>query len=200
MTIKPYHSYNDPIFNNPVKPVDNRLSNKKLLEIVQDLYDTHFQNKENIGVGLAANQIGYSYSVFLSYVSEEVAKKRHCPQFPLSFWVNATYKSLNDETNLGPEGCYSVPKLFARYVKRFNSVKIDAEKIEFSKDDAGILSITGSTPKSFVLHGLHARLFQHEIDHLDLVRPRFYFEYVEGGIDALEPIENYYASFNKEEK
>ncbi len=197
MSIKPYCYYNDAIFNKPAMPIDATVSDEKLLSIMQDLYDTHFQSPDKVGVGLAANQIGYRYCVFMTYISEEIAQAKNIEPRPVEFWMNARYQALGDETCLGQEGCYSVPAVFGRYVKRFCAVTVNAEKLEFELSPEKQLSITAKKPALLKLTDLHARIFQHEIDHLDPVRPRFYFEYVEGGIEALEPIENRSINDNK---
>lgn len=199
MTIKTYCTYKDPIFNKPAKAVDDSvISNGLLLTIMQDLYDTHFQNPEKIGVGLAANQIGHPYRVFLANISEEAAKNRGAEPLDVSFWMNPTYKPIGSQTNLAPEGCFSVPGMFGREVKRFNTVKVDTQQIEFTKNKDNQLSISAIHLVSLEFNDFQARLFQHEIDHIDPERPKFYFEYMEGGIGALEPIENYNAALKKE--
>lgn len=195
MTIRRFHTYEEPIFKEPAMTVDDSVKQETILQIMQDLYDTHFQNPQKVGVGLAANQIGYPYRIFLAHISNEAAEKRGADSLPVSFWVNPTYEPIGNETNLAPEGCFSVPEKFGREVKRFNSAQIHAQKIEFTKDKNNRLTIVAiKNPESFKLAGFQARLFQHEIDHIDPERPKFYFEYMQGGINALEPIENYYTA------
>lgn len=201
MTIKRFHTYEESIFKKPAMTIDDTVKQETILQIMQDLYDTHFQNPEKVGVGLAANQIGYPYRIFLAYISNEAAKKRGADPLPVSFWMNPTYESIGNETNFAPEGCFSVPEKFGREVKRFNAIQVRTQEIKFRIDEHDRLSLTDiENPKLFKLSGYQARLFQHEIDHIDPVRPKFYFEYMEGGIAALEPIENYYTAIEEKKE
>ena len=98
--------------------------------------------RENEGVGLAANQIGRLQRIFVAaYEDEEFAIVN-----PVVEW-----SSENKEKNT--EGCLSLPEIQVE-VERPYAVTVSG------KDTSG-------TPVRIRAEGLLARIFQHEIDHLD---------------------------------
>ena len=98
--------------------------------------------RENEGVGLAANQIGRLQRIFVAaYEDEEFAIVN-----PVVEW-----SSENKEKNT--EGCLSLPEIQVE-VERPYAVTVSG------KDTSG-------APVRIRAEGLLARIFQHEIDHLD---------------------------------
>lgn len=98
--------------------------------------------RENEGVGLAANQIGRLQRIFVAaYEDEEFAIVN-----PVVEW-----SSENKEKDI--EGCLSLPEVRVE-VERPHAVTVSGRD-------------TSGTPVRIRAEGLLARVFQHEIDHLD---------------------------------
>jgi len=98
--------------------------------------------RENEGVGLAANQIGRLKRIFVaSFEDEEYAVVNPV----IEEWAEASEKDI--------EGCLSIPETRVE-VERSCTVTVSG------KDPSG-------TPVHIKAEGLLARIFQHEIDHLD---------------------------------
>lgn len=72
---------------------------------------------------------------------------------PLTVMVNPVVEPVGEETNLGFEACLSVPGM-AGAVRRFNQVHVTYQ------------TLTGQDV-AFDAEGFHARVIQHECDHLD---------------------------------
>ena len=98
--------------------------------------------KENNGVGLAAPQIGVLKRIITIYTGDKPA-----------VFINPkiTKKSRNKEIN--EEGCLSFPKLFLK-IKRAKTIEAEAINME-------------GKPIQIKADNLAARIFQHEVDHLD---------------------------------
>ncbi|MDE0033452.1 MAG: peptide deformylase [Deltaproteobacteria bacterium] len=107
--------------------------------------------REYDGVGLAAVQVHESLQVAVL----EVAENPRYPgkaALPLSVLINPTIRPLGDETEEDWEGCLSIPEirgLVPRY-KRLRVIALDREGNDLD----------------FVAEGFHARVIQHEVDHL----------------------------------
>lgn len=102
---------------------------------------------KNMGIGLAANQIGITKQVF-------VMGSNNIPNFPKPFAVfNPKILSYDNEKELFKEGCLSFPGLYLS-IKRPKKITVEYQN---SKGD----TITAE------INGLIARCFQHEFDHLN---------------------------------
>lgn len=97
---------------------------------------------DNNGLGLSANQVGTPYRVFAM---------RGSPQNFVCY--NPRIVSVGDETITLEEGCLSFPGLIVK-IKRPRNVKV-----RFNTPN-------GDT-RTEVFHGMAARVFQHEMDHLN---------------------------------
>jgi len=115
-----------------------------------DLEDTM---REYDGTGIAAPQVFTPLRVFLYEVHPEKRKRKE-PEVPLTALFNAAYEGVGSEMEEDSEGCLSVPFLWGGVVPRFETIRVRA------LDRAG-------GPVSFEASGYHARVLQHEIDHLD---------------------------------
>jgi peptide deformylase len=108
------------------------------------------------GAGLAAPQIGVSLRVAVFGSDDPSARNPRYPDadpVPLTVLINPVLSALSDELEEGWEGCLSVPGLrgvVPRY-RRLRYVGLDAE----------------GNPIDRVVEGFHARVVQHECDHLD---------------------------------
>jgi peptide deformylase len=117
---------------------------------LSDLEDTM---REYDGTGIAAPQVFTPLRVFLYEVHPETRKRKE-PDVPLTALFNATYEGEGETLDQDSEGCLSVPFLLGRVVPRFETIRVRAV------DRSG-------TPVEFEASGYHARVLQHEIDHLD---------------------------------
>lgn len=107
------------------------------------------------GVGLAAPQIGVSKSLVIFEVPEDRVRMEEgetASGVPSTVLINPKITPLSDETALGWEGCLSVPGLRG-LVPRFTHIRYEG------------LGLDGR-PISIEARGFHARVVQHECDHL----------------------------------
>lgn len=120
-----------------------------LRELVHDMLETM---RANDGAGLAAIQIGVLQRVV-------VFELTHNPRYPdaepvpLTVLVNPEIEFLGDERELGWEGCLSVPGLRG-LVPRYHRLRYRGF------DELG-------QPIDRTVTDFHARVVQHECDHLD---------------------------------
>jgi len=117
--------------------------------LLQDMRDTmaHLD-----GAGLAAPQIG----VLLRVVIFGVKTNPRYPgveEVPDTVLINPELKALSDEMEEGWEGCLSVPGMRG-WVPRFRQLRYKG------RDEKGM-------PFERTVEGFHARVVQHEVDHLD---------------------------------
>jgi peptide deformylase len=111
------------------------------------------------GIGIAAPQIGVSKRVMIFHVPDDDAPgndpetRRTVIENPLMVLINPEVEVLDDTMEEGWEGCLSVPGLTGlvpRYKKiRYTGVTPDGETIDRVASD------------------FHARVVQHEFDHLN---------------------------------
>ncbi|UCH74027.1 MAG: peptide deformylase [Rhodospirillales bacterium] len=106
------------------------------------------------GAGLAAPQVHVPLRVVVFHVPEEGADdKDNAAAQPLTVLINPELEPLTEETELGWEGCLSVPGLVGA-VPRFTRIRY-----------AGIAPDGSRIARE--AEGFHARVVQHEFDHLD---------------------------------
>jgi len=98
------------------------------------------------GVGLAAPQVGLSRRAIL-------VQRLDRPDDPVEFYLNPALTWVSETTVLGWEGCLSIPDGFGQ-VER-------AEAIRVAYD------LPGGEQLEECVSGWTARIFMHEIDHLD---------------------------------
>lgn len=99
------------------------------------------------GIGLSANQVGLPWSLFVGQVSNAQGK----PKFYALFNPRIVWRS--EEVSPFEEGCLSIPGQFGP-VERPERVVVEAQDKQGKRVKV----------KAW---GLLARMFQHEIDHLD---------------------------------
>lgn len=121
----------------------------ELHALLQDMRDTmHAMN----GVGLAAPQIGVNLRITIFEVS-------HNPRYPdaetvpQTVLINPVITPLSVETDEGWEGCLSIPGMRG-LVPRYTHLRYQG------RDEYGALI-------DHTVSGFHARVVQHEYDHLD---------------------------------
>ena len=108
--------------------------------------------KEYDGVGLAADQVFEPKQIAVLEVGEN-PRYPDKPKVPLMVLVNPQVTPLSDETEEDWEGCLSIPDLRGR-VPRYQNIHVQALDRKGHKLD-------------FEAHGFHARVIQHEFDHLN---------------------------------
>ena len=116
--------------------------------LVEDMLDTM---RAAGGVGLAAPQIGVGWRVVV-FGFESSERYPEAPPVPMTILVNPTWVLLG-EVEEGWEGCLSVPGLRG-WVPRHSRVRYEGYDLERNHV---VRDVTG----------FHARVVQHECDHLD---------------------------------
>jgi peptide deformylase len=118
-------------------------------ELIQDMFDTMAEYK---GVGLAAPQIGASLRVVI-FGFEKSERYPDAEPVPTTVLINPEIEYLVAEQGEGWEGCLSVPGLRG-LVPRYTQIRYTG------RDQAG-------NPIDRTVKGFHARVVQHEVDHLN---------------------------------
>lgn len=114
--------------------------------------------REYDGVGLAAVQVHEPVQAAVLEVADN-ARYPGKMAVPLSFLINPAIVPLGRETEEDWEGCLSIPEIRGR-VPRYSSLRVTALDRE-------------GNPLDFTATGFHARVIQHEVDHL---RGRVYMD------------------------
>ena len=138
---------NDPILKMKAKEINlNEISS---IEIQQLLIDMVATMKHASGIGLAAPQIHISKRIIVFYVPPD--RDINHIGIDLTILINPIIIPINEsEMNIEYEGCLSVPGLRGK-VTRYNKIKYNG---------------MGDLVEG-IAEGWHARVIQHEIDHLD---------------------------------
>jgi peptide deformylase len=138
----------DPRLLEVSRPVE-KLGTRELRELVADMRDTMAHLN---GAGLAAPQIGVPLRVVIFGVKRN-PRYPDAEEVPDTVLVNPVITPIGDEMEEAWEGCLSVPGMrgvVPRYAKlRYRGF-----------DEAG-------NPIDRTVEGFHARVVQHECDHLD---------------------------------
>ena len=125
------------------------LQSASMQKLIDDMIETM---KEYDGVGLAADQVHESLQLAVLEVAEN-PRYPDKPKVPLTVLVNPRITPLSEEMEDDWEGCLSIPDLRG-VVPRYNSIRVQAY------DRQG-------QPLDFVAIDFHARVIQHEFDHLN---------------------------------
>ena len=138
----------DPRLLRVAKPVED-IDDRALSQIIADMYETmHAAN----GVGLAAPQIGVDLRLMI-FGFDENPRYPDEPPVPVTTLINPWLEVLTEETEEGWEGCLSVPGMRGM-VPRATHIRY-----------GGVLEGGGVFAQE--ARGFHARVFQHEFDHLN---------------------------------
>jgi peptide deformylase len=144
MPLLPIATMPDPILRRKAHKVT--VFDQNLKTLVADMIDTM---RDAPGVGLAAPQVSVaSRIVVIEYGDEEESQDKK-----LYVVVNPELTFPTEETLIGVEGCLSVPGLVGE-VERYQDVIVRG------------LNRQGK-PIKIKASGWLARIFQHEVDHLD---------------------------------
>lgn len=136
---------NERFLRKKVPVLDLKKENKKELSAL--VKEMRILMKMARGIGLSANQVGVSKRLFVTEVPSENEKTKFYVFF------NPVFTKISKETSLMEEGCLSIPGVFGP-VLRSEKVTIEGTNIQGKK-----LKIRA--------WGLLARVFQHEMDHLN---------------------------------
>ena len=121
----------------------------ELHALLKDLDDTMLAAN---GAGLAAPQIGVDFQVVVFGSGELNPRYPNAPVVPYTVLINPMLTPIDDEEEEGWEGCLSVPGLRG-VVPRFKRLRYQGV------DPLG-------NPIDRTVEGFHARVVQHECDHL----------------------------------
>jgi peptide deformylase len=124
----------------------------QLRQLIVDMFDTM---RAADGAGLAAPQIGVPLRVVIFGSADGLPNPRYPTEPPVAqtILVNPVLQPLGDETEEGWEGCLSVPGLRG-VVPRWRRLRYGGCDPE-------------GRPIERSVEGFHARVVQHECDHLD---------------------------------
>jgi peptide deformylase len=142
-----------PVLRRTAVPIEDP-GTPEVRRLVNDMLDTM---EDAGGTGLAAPQVHVPRRLVLFYVSAERAKREvgteAVEEVPLTVLINPVVQPLTEEMATGWEACLSLPDLTGQ-VPRYETVRyrgLDLSGQEIVREASGF----------------HARVVQHECDHLD---------------------------------
>lgn len=138
------------ILREPARPVEDPTTSG-IRQLVKDMIETM---EDASGTGLAAPQVHVPLRVVVFKVMpERLTEDGEDEAQPLTALINPLIEPLVQEKVLGWEGCLSLPGLIGA-VPRFTRIRYRAVGLD-------------GKPFERVASGFHARVVQHECDHLD---------------------------------
>jgi len=148
VAVRPVLRMGHPLLRTVAAPV-TAFGTAELRSLVADMQDTM---RALDGAGLAAPQIGVSLRVVIFEVH---ANPRYpgVEDVPCTVLINPVLDPLGEAMEDGWEGCLSVPGMRGR-VPRFSRLRYRGRGLDGSNVDRTV-------------DGFHARVVQHEVDHLD---------------------------------
>ena len=148
MPVRPVLRLGDPRLREVARPVRSG-GEQELAALVEDLRDTMAALD---GAGLAAPQIGVPLRVVIFGVTSN-PRYPEAPPIPETVLINPRITPIGRERRSGWEGCLSVPGMRG-LVPRWQQIRYEG------------VDETGNRIDRCV-EGFHARVVQHECDHLD---------------------------------
>ncbi|SEJ57537.1 peptide deformylase [Deinococcus reticulitermitis] len=158
--------YGDPVLRRKAKPLAATdlltvpgFQPQTVREVADAMLETMFEQR---GVGLAAPQIGLPVRLFVAVEYADDEEEHEGQDKPLRSRVLREYVMLNPvirplnkkKDRSYQEGCLSIPGIYEEGVARARQVRIDYTDLE-------------GQPRSLEAEDYLARVFQHELDHLD---------------------------------
>lgn len=137
----------EPLLQSVAAPVTR--FDAELRQLIADMDDTM---RALSGAGLAAPQIGVSARVVVFELADN-PRYPHIAPVPYTVLINPVVTPLGTEQDEGWEGCLSVPGMRG-LVPRYRRLRYRG----FDQHGA---------PIDRTVEGFHARVVQHEVDHLD---------------------------------
>jgi peptide deformylase len=173
MAIREVLKMGDPRLLAVAEPV-REFGTPELANLLADMRDTM---RDLNGAGLAAPQIGVGMRVVI-FGFEQSPRYPEADPVPFTVLINPVLTPLGDAQEEGWEGCLSVPGMRG-LVPRYRDLRYTG------LDAAG-------APIDRTVSGFHARVVQHEVDHLDgILYPRRIRDLTQFGFnDALFPGES----------
>ena len=147
MTVREILKMGDPRLLRVAKPVE-QFDTPEMRELIADMFETM---KHANGAGLAAPQIGVDLQLVI-YGYDSNVRYPDAPPVPKTVLINPVITPLDDTEVDGWEGCLSVPGLRG-VVPRWERIRYTGV------DELG-------NPIAREADGFHARVVQHECDHL----------------------------------
>ena len=148
MAIRPVLRMGDPFLLERAKDVID-FGTSELNTIITDMLDTM---KAQDGVGLAAPQIGIDLRIVV-FGFEDNPRYPDEISIPRTVLINPDIQPLSDDMESNWEGCLSVPGMRG-IVPRFTAIQYKGFDA-----DGSVIEVTAND--------FHARVVQHECDHLD---------------------------------
>ena len=148
MAVRHVLKMGDPLLYRKAEPVKG-FNTPELDALVADMFDTMAALN---GAGLAAPQIGVSQRVVIFSV-ESNPRYPDVEPVPTTVLINPILTPIGDEMEEGWEGCLSVPGLRGLVMRH--------QSLRYTGFDQN------GTPIDRTVSGFHARVVQHECDHLD---------------------------------
>lgn len=146
MAVLPIVRMGAQVLKEPAAPVED-FGDPALSKLVEDIVDTMVAAR---GIGLAATQVDVGRRVVIFFVP---AARNDGVDVPLTAMFNPVITPLTTETESDWEACLSVPGLTGM-VPRWKSIRYSYQDIQDQQVEREA-------------HGFHARVVQHECDHLD---------------------------------
>ncbi len=148
MAVKDILRMGNPLLYRVAEPVEEFASNE-LKQIIQDMLDTAAAVN---GLGIAAPQIGINKRIVVFGFEKSERYPNEAP-IPTTILINPEISMSSAEKTAEWEGCLSVPH-WRGVVERYTTIRclsynLQGEKVEIEAT------------------GMHARIIQHEVDHLD---------------------------------
>ena len=131
----------DPVLRKLCRPIEN--IDEELITLAENMVETTLAAP---GVGLAANQIGLPWRLFVVNIGFETDNEN------LVTLVNPKITAM-EGSELGEEGCLSIPDVIAE-VNRASQIEIKGYDLKGNE-------------VRYEAQGYLARAFQHEMDHLN---------------------------------
>ncbi len=171
LRIYPLRLYGDPVLRRKAKAVPTQIIKDKapihlpsfgeqtLEQVAHTMLETMFEAR---GVGLAAPQIGLSMRMFVAVEYEDDEEENEGSETPLRSRVLRDFVMINPiltvidkkKDTSYQEGCLSIPGIYEDGVPRARAVRVNYTNL-------------AGQQRSIEADDYLARVFQHEIDHLD---------------------------------
>jgi peptide deformylase len=147
MAIRPVLKMGHPILRQVALPVTQ--FGPELQALLADMDETM---RSLQGAGLAAPQIGVSQRIVIFELKEN-PRYPHVAPVPYTILINPQLTPLGDAMSEGWEGCLSVPGMRGLVLRH--------HRLRYQGVDQN------GAPIDRTVEGFHARVVQHEVDHLD---------------------------------
>jgi len=125
-----------------------RIPSPTINKLIQDMTETMLDAK---GIGLAAPQVHISKQVIIFRIPKSEEEEEN-NTIEITALINPKISKISEETDTQWEGCLSIPGMTG-LVKRYSKINYEG------------FDMKGNLIKKEA-EGLHARIVQHELDHL----------------------------------